>query len=85
MLIQQLCFVTVGFSGPHPELIKKRPLGTLAGPNVLLSLMVHLLLVTSTQLALWYYLKTQDWLVIIILLTIIIQPSTKNNKIAIKK
>ena len=41
---------TVGFSGPYPVLIKKRPLGTLAGLNVLLSLIVHLVLVTATQL-----------------------------------
>ena len=58
------CVFAVGFSGPYPILIKKRPLGTLAGPNVLLSLMVHLLLITGTQLALWYYLKTRQWLVV---------------------
>ena len=56
---------TVGFSGPYPVLIKKRPLGTLAGLNVLLSLIVHLLLITATQLALWYYIKTRQWLVIL--------------------
>jgi len=58
------CNFTVGFSGPYPVLIKKRPLGTLAGLNVLLSLFVHLLLIIATQLALWYYVKTQNWLVI---------------------
>ena len=57
----------MGFSGPYPILIKKRPLGTLAGLNVLLSLIVHLLLITATQLALWYYIKTRQWLVTILL------------------
>lgn len=60
MIIHMTVF-TVGFSGPYPILIKKRPLGTLAGLNVLLSLIVHLLMVTATQLALWYYIKTREW------------------------
>ena len=64
VLVVMCCVFAVGFSGPYPILIKKRPLGTLAGPNVLLSLMVHLLLITGTQLALWYYLKTRQWLVV---------------------
>ena len=64
ILVVMCCVFAVGFSGPYPILIKKRPLGTLAGPNVLLSLMVHLLLITGTQLGLWYYLKTRQWLVV---------------------
>lgn len=63
--INYICIFTVGFSGPYPVLIKRRPPGTLAGLNVLLSLIVQLLLITATQLALWYYVKTQYWLVII--------------------
>ena len=58
----------MGFSGPYPILIKKRPLGTLAGLNVLLSLIVHLLLILATQLALWYYIKTRPWLVVSVIL-----------------
>jgi len=56
-------YCVVGFSGPHPRLIKRRPPGTLAGLAVLLSLLVHIILISVTQLALWFYLKQQHWLV----------------------
>jgi len=56
-------YCVVGFSGPYPRLIKRRPPGTLAGLAVLLSLLVHIMLITVTQLALWFYLKQQHWLV----------------------
>ena len=68
---------TVGFSGPYPVLIKKRPLGTLAGLNVLLSLIVHLVLVTATQLALWYYIKTRQWLVTLDVIQVLISCDTE--------
>lgn len=60
VLILAFAFV-MGFTGPHPRLVKPRPPGSLAGVHVLLSLLVQVVLLLLFQLGALFYLQAQSW------------------------
>lgn len=62
VLILAFAFV-MGFTGPYPRLVKRRPPCTLAGVNVLLSLCVQVILLVLFQLAALFYLQSESWYV----------------------
>ena len=51
----------VGYTGPYHRLVKRRPLGTLAGVHVMLSLATHTILLLVFQLSALEYLRQQPW------------------------
>lgn len=51
----------VGYTGPYQQLVKRRPLGTLAGLHVMLSLCVQTAFLLAFQLGALYYLDHQPW------------------------
>ena len=54
----------VGITGPYPQLAKRRPPGTLAGVHVLLSLVIHVVMAVSFQVAGIVYLQSRLWYVL---------------------
>jgi len=57
----QLFVFVVGLTGPYPRLVKKRPLGTLAGLHVFLSIITQIVLVILFQVGILVYMSTQYW------------------------
>jgi magnesium-transporting ATPase (P-type) len=53
--------IVMGYTGPYPHLVKRRPLGTLAGVHVLLSLCLQTVVMVIVQVAALLYLKSQPW------------------------
>ncbi len=51
----------VGFTASYPQLVKKRPLGTLAGIHVLLSIVIQTILLIVFQVGALCYLSTRSW------------------------
>ncbi|XP_064384739.1 polyamine-transporting ATPase 13A3-like isoform X2 [Halichondria panicea] len=63
-LILALCVsFTMGFTASYPQLVKKRPLGTLAGIHVLLSIVIQTILLIVFQVGALCYLSTRSWYV----------------------
>jgi len=62
ILILAFAFV-MGFTGPYPRLVKRRPPGTLAGVHVLLSVILQTILLIAFQLGTLYFLEGQPWYV----------------------
>jgi predicted P-type ATPase len=60
VLILAFAFV-MGLTGPYPRLVKRRPLGTLAGVRVFASVLTQLFLMASVQLSVFFYLRTEYW------------------------
>lgn len=58
----------VGYTGPYHQLVRRRPLGTLAGVHVMLSLCVQTVLLLAVQLGALYYLRHQPWYVSVVVL-----------------
>lgn len=54
-------FSPVGYTGPYQQLVRRRPLGTLAGVHVMVSLCVHTALLLAFQLGALFYLQHQPW------------------------
>lgn len=52
---------TVGLTGPYPELVRKRPPGTLAGVHVFVAIIVQTILLAAFQIGPLVYLRTQPW------------------------
>lgn len=53
----------VGLTGPYPYIVKRRPLGTLAGIHVFSSIIIQTVLMIIGQLGMYYYLKSEPWYV----------------------
>ena len=53
----------VGLTGPYSRIVKRRPLGTLAGIHVFSSILIQTGLMILGQLAMYYYLKSEPWYV----------------------
>ena len=51
----------VGLTGPYPNLVKRRPPGTLAGLSVFLPVMVHVLFLVAFQIGGLFYLQSRAW------------------------
>ena len=56
----------MGLTGPYPHLVKRRPLGTLAGLRVYISILSQYVLMCGIQLAVFFYLRTQNWYYLIV-------------------
>jgi cation-transporting ATPase 13A3/4/5 len=53
--------LTVGYSGPSKVLSDRRPLGTLVGPLVISSLVIHCVWIVLFQMGVWVYMQTSLW------------------------
>lgn len=62
VLILSFAFV-MGLTGPYSRIVKRRPLGTLAGIHVFSSILIQTGLMILGQLAMYYYLKSEPWYV----------------------
>ncbi len=54
---------TVGLTGPYPRLVKRRPVGTLAGVHVLLSILTQVMVMVAFQVGVLFYLHSEEWYV----------------------
>ncbi|KAL5492027.1 hypothetical protein EMCRGX_G017415 [Ephydatia muelleri] len=55
------CAFVMGLTGPYPHLARRRPPGTLAGLNVFLPVMVHVILLVAFQIGGLFYLQSRPW------------------------
>lgn len=60
VLILAIAFV-MGLTGPYPHLVKRRPIGTLAGIHVIVSVITQAVLMLAMQLGIFFYVQTQHW------------------------
>ncbi|XP_064387649.1 polyamine-transporting ATPase 13A3-like isoform X2 [Halichondria panicea] len=63
LLMVLIISFTMGFTSAYPRLVKRRPLGTLAGIHVLVSMALQTCLLAAFQLGALYYLSARPWYV----------------------
>ncbi|XP_022085443.1 cation-transporting ATPase 13A2-like isoform X2 [Acanthaster planci] len=51
----------MGLNGPHPTLVRKRPLGSLVSPPFLISILIEVLLVCAIQTVAYFSLRFTSW------------------------
>ena len=62
----------MGYTGPYHRLVMQRPLGTLAGVHVMLSLALHTILLIIFQISALKYLQNQSWFVTLVITMVIL-------------
>lgn len=60
--VLHVCFPSpVGLTGPYPRLVKRRPIGTLAGVHVVLSILTQTFIMIAFQIGILFYAKSEPW------------------------
>eukprot|EP00731_Ephydatia_muelleri_P014337 Em0008g57a len=68
VIVLAMAFV-MGTTEPYPHLSKQRPPGTLAGVDVLFSVIAHVVLMMCYQVGILFYLKSREWFVPVVVKT----------------